>query len=377
MILGSLGALALILGSCCDGKTIRLRKRNGSNQGVIGLYEGTGAYYYGEMEMGTPDQHLLALFDLTSPDLFVIPEPRSNKPCFYNSSASITYTPTDRNETIVFEDTPYGVNYATGPVAKDILKVAGFKSVAQEFVLATTLVGLGVRPPCSFFGLGVPSFGPTSMRGPLMTLLMNGRLESSRFGLWIKTDSEEESFPEGELTLGFLNSNRYMGPLLQMPLFVTNQQWNVALTGFYIGSHSMGWSGAVRFQMRYNYNAMPKAAAAVLAGYLGATEILINHDGLRTTWVIPCASVPQLPTIAIGLAGFNLDLTPAQYVSPIENDPQNRCILEFMGEDDTMINSDLPTWTLGEPFFRAYYTAYDFVQNRVYVAPAVQETPTI
>lgn len=84
---------------------------------------------------------------------------------------------------------------------------------------------------------------------------------------------------------------------------------------------------------------------------------------------VDCSQIPSMPNVKFTVGGKVWELTPEQYVLKISAGGQEQCISGFMGID--LPPRVGPLWILGDVFIGAYYTIFDYGNERVGYAEAV------
>jgi cathepsin D len=170
----------------------------------------------------------------------------------------------------------------------------------------------------------------------------------------------------GELTLGGTDSTRYTGNFTYAPL-TSETYWEFSVDDFMLAGTSLGWCTK-------GCTAIADSGTSLIVGptlHVDALNIklgakVVNGEGIFTN----CDVVSKLPDIQVVINGVSLTLTPQDYVIQVTSEGQTECLSGFVG-------LDLPIgagYILGDVFIAAYYTAFDFQNNQVGFAKAVQDS---
>ena len=201
---------------------------------VVNNYE--NAQYYGEVSLGSPAQTFEVIFDTGSANLWVASASCSSSNCRshpkYDSSASSSYA---ANGTTF--DIEYGSGACTGFLSQDTLNWGGLTLKEQTFSEITDAGGMGIAYSVGKFdgilGLafdeiavcGDPNDGgyvESCVPTPFTRLHETGVIDEAKFAFYL--GGLRPCFPEcmdgyaGELTLGGIDEDHYVGDLAWVPV---------------------------------------------------------------------------------------------------------------------------------------------------------------
>jgi len=172
----------------------------------------------------------------------------------------------------------------------------------------------------------------------------------------------------GELTLGGTNTDYYTGSFTYVPL-TSETYWEFALDNIQIVGSSVTYCTAANpckciCDTGTSLIAGPTAAVNAINEKLGA--IPLNGEGIFPS----CDVIKTLPNITVTLNGKVFSLTPTDYVLQVSALGETECISGFLGIDVPPPYG--PLWILGDVFISTYYTVFDFDNEQVGFATAVQ-----
>jgi Eukaryotic aspartyl protease len=171
----------------------------------------------------------------------------------------------------------------------------------------------------------------------------------------------------GELTFGGYDPSKFVGDLITIPL-VSATYWEIALDSVQAGSYHSGpnpdgseITGIV--DSGTSLLVGPKSQVTQLASALGAKP---NFTGQYT---IDCSMLESIPDIVFTINGMEFNVPGKTAILQV----QGSCVLAIMGMD---FPKPGPQWILGDVFMREYYTVFNYLDQTVSLAKAVQTTTT-
>jgi len=327
------------------------------------------AQYYGEVGIGTPPQVFAVVFDTGSSNLWV---PSSQCSIFdiacdlhnkYYETKSSTYV---ANGT-VFNIT-YGSGSLSGFLSTDDVTLGALLIKSQTFAEATVLEGLSwiVAQFDGILGLGFASISVDQVAPVWYNIMKQNLVPENIFGVFLSKNPN--TGPGGELLLGGTNPKYYSGQFTYVPL-TAETYWQFDLDNLVVQGSTLSYCTASSpckaiCDTGTSLIAGPVAEINAINTKLGALPI--NGEGVFPS----CDVISTLPNITITLNGVKFNLTPTDYVLQITALGETECISGFLGIDIPPPTG--PLWILGDVFISTFYTVFDFDNERVGFAPAVQ-----
>jgi len=320
-------------------------KFGGGGKSDVVIQDYGNAQYYGEIEVGTPGQKEMVVFDTGSANLWI----PNRKPWF--TSHNIYHH--DRSSTYHKNGTVFKIQYGSGPVSGvysvDDVSIGNFK--LNDFTFAevddTSGLGLGYRIGKfdGILGLGWDKISVGGVPTVMKALTASGQMEQPVFGFFLGNNQP------GELEFGGTDPNHYTGDFTYVPLS-SETYWQVALDGVKLGSDSVSTAKAAIVDSGTSLLAGPSADVKAIAAKLGAKSLMGKE------WTVDCSK--DLPDISFTLGGKAYTLKKEDLILQQSG---STCILGLMGVDVPPPHG--PLWILGDVFMRKYYVQFDWGKQRL------------
>jgi len=331
------------------------------NTTIIPLSDVSDAQYFGPISIGTPHQNFEVVFDTGSSNLWVPSTHCRALACLdhkrYNSEKSSTYV---KNGTAFAIQ--YGSGSLTGIVSSDVVSIGGLAIHNQSFAEAVTLPGLTflVGRFDGILGLAFDTISVDHIVPPWYNLLSQGLVDEPLFSVWLSKDPNGAS--GGSLILGGTSDTYYTGEISYVKL-TAKTYWQFSMDDLLVGGKTQSFcngSCEVIADTGTSLIAGPSKSVTALNHMLGAINFIKGEA------IFPsCARALAGPNVTVVLDSKQYHLTPKDYV--IQSN--NTCISGFLGIDIP----GLSLWILGDVFISSYYTVFDFGNERVGFATAVQK----
>jgi hypothetical protein len=333
----------------------RLQAKFGDEPSDIVIQDYQNAQYYGEIQVGTPGQKEMVIFDTGSANLWVPSKaPFLSGKNIYKSDKSSTFK---KNGTV------FKIQYGSGPVSgvycSDDVTIGSLKLTDFTFAEVDDTSGLGIGYRLGKFdgilGLGWDKISVGGVPTVMSALVKSGELAEPVFGFYLGNNQP------GELEFGGVDKKHYTGDFTYVPLSAETY-WQVALDGVKLGSDSVSSTKRAIVDSGTSLLAGPKADVDAIANKLGAKSVLGKE------WTVDCSK--DLPDLAFTLGGKDYTLKKEDLILQQSG---STCVLGLMGIE---VPSG-PLWILGDVFMRKYYVQFDWGQKRLGFALAASAKSTV
>lgn len=326
----------------------------------IPISDYANAQYYGPVSIGTPAQEFQVIYDTGSSFLWVPGPNCTSLACLFHhkfapgSSSSFNGT----NETFSFQ---YGSGSLTGVYGYDTASLGGL-SLTQLFGLSqqepgTAFVVAKFDGICGMgWPVGPPAF-PISYTPPFFAFIASGAISEPVFTFYLGKEDGEA----GELTIGSVDSSKYSGNLVYVPLDIKNVNgwWQFDLDNILVNNQSITTVRSAVADSGTSLFVGPTKEVTALANLVGATPTINPNE-----YSIDCTKINSLPDIVFSFGGQDWTFTGKDYTIVVSADGEEECLFGFGGID---IPSDAggPVWILGDTFLRKFYSVWDGANKRI------------
>jgi len=338
-----------------------------SSPSSVPLSDYQDAQYYGPITIGTPPQSFKVVFDTGSSNLWV---PSSKCPITviacdlhnkYYDTKSSTYKQNGTSIAI-----QYGSGSMTGFLSIDDVVVGDITVVGQTFAEATGEPGIAfdLSKFDGILGMAYESISADGVIPVFYNMIAQNLVPQKVFSFWLSKDPSGQT--GGELLLGGIDSSMYTGPINYVPL-IAETYWAFTLGDIQLKNTSLGYCPN-------GCHAIADTGTSLIAGPTDQVNALNTKLGavtLNGEGIFPsCDVISSLPDVEIVINNVTYVLTPTDYVLQVSSLGKTECLSGFMGID--IPSPPGPMWILGDVFISTYYTVFDFGNQRLGFAKAVQ-----
>jgi len=325
----------------------KLEAKYGGSHADIVIQDYQNAEYYGEIEVGTPGQKEMVIFDTGSSNLWVPnTRPWLSGKNIYSHGSSSTYK---KNGTV------FKIMYGSGPVSgtysADDVTIGSLKLKDFTFAEVDNTKGLGMAYRMGKFdgilGMGWDSISVGGVPTVMAALVKSGELEEPSFGFFLGNNAV------GELEIGGADSKHYKGSFTYVPLS-DEGYWQVGLDGI-----SLGEDGA---SVSTTKKAIIDSGTSLLAGPTEEVQAIMKKFNatlvMGKAYAVDCSK--EIPTLSFTLGGKAFSLTKDDLTFQKSG---SQCLLGIQAMDVPAPRG--PLWILGDVFMRRHYCLFDWGQKRM------------
>lgn len=297
--------------------------------------------YYGELQVGTPQQRFKVIFDTGSSDLWV-PNVQMHPVLLkrrYNHGLSLTYRP---------NGAPFSVAYGSGPVSGfysyDTVEIAGFELPAYQFAEVNNTEGLGatyaVDPFDGICGLAFPALS-SGATPPFQALVETGLLPRNVFSFHLDDDGK------GELIIG--GSDPKLAIDMDYVPLLSQSYWQIGIRGVELNSELRSFAPSAIVDSGTSLIAGPRSDVREMVTKLGAVE--------ENPYIVPCMNLENA-NLTFGIGGRDYVIRGMDLSLGMDPIRPSLCLLGLQQLDQNF-------WILGDLFLRRYFVEFDWDGKRV------------
>ncbi len=313
------------------------------------------------------------MFDTGSSDLW-IPSSLSDPTCVicltspqYYSSRSSTY----KQNGSVFS-IAYGLGSAFGFYSLDTVTIGSAKIKHQAFGEVIQEYDFEFSSAAGILGLGFPAISVSSFPIVFENMIEQKLVKKPIFSFFLTRDPKKGYY--GELIFGGVDKDYYTGEFTYVPIDVPGY-WQFTMNGVSVGNNPIEFCNPncqAIADTGTTFILGPSADLDALNEELGATLMADGNYGFD------CNSIDVLPDIHFNIGGNVFKLTSRQYiVFNVTNDITNLTNNQTFCDSGFQGIEGLPFWILGDVFLGAYYTVFDYGNQRLGFAKSINKYQTL
>lgn len=339
----------------------KLSAEYGGDDDIIHVNNYMDSEYYGPITVGTPGVEFQVIFDTGSSNLWI---PSSNcGDCKhfgpkYDGAKSSTYQA---------NGTEFKILYGSGPVAgffsEDTVTLGSKVAKSVLFGAITDVSGLGLAYALGKFdgicGMAYKTISINNVPPVFEALYSQGVIAQGVFSFYLSDAEKKDS--TSTMDIGGIDTDHFTGDLFDIPLS-SSTYYEITLDGMFQSGDSDNLVSAKKAILDTGTSLITASVKDVknIAKLVGATP----NPVAPTEYMVDCAKIPDMPTLEFELNGQRFPMDPVDYTL----NEQGECLLAIMGIDIPAPAG--PLVILGDPFLRKYFTAFDWENNKVSIAPA-------
>jgi cathepsin D len=279
----------------------------------------------------------------------------------YYSSRSSTYKQNGSFFKILYGNGNVGV---FGFFSSDTLTIGSAKIKNQIFAEINKKFSFGLVSYSGIVGLGFQGLEHYGVPIFFQNMIEQKLIKKPIFSFYLNRDPNEG---EGELIFGGVDKDYYTGKFTYVPVDVVPGYWTFTMNRVSVGNNPIEFCNP-------NCKAIADTGTSIILGPSDELDALNNALGATITadgnYGFDCNSIDVLPDVHLNIGGNVFKLNSRQYVVISVVNGQTFCDSGFQGYD-------VPFWVLGDVFLGAFYTVFDYGNQSIRFAKAVNkyETP--
>ncbi|KAG2121887.1 acid protease [Suillus clintonianus] len=322
--------------------------------------QGLDASFYGTLAVGTPPYPFDVILDTGSSDMWIASSTCQSM-CAgtgnFDSTKSSTFKNMNRNFSVT-----YGKGSAAGTLGQDVVQMAGFTIVDQEFAVVTsTSVNFLQNPITGIFGLAWESLAASGAMPFWQALASNGQwsqpLMAFQLTRFLNDSQAGELEPGGSLTMGYANQSLYTGAIDYKNL--PNGQasyWLQQITSMTVQGKSIplpsGSASYAAIDTGTTLVAGPAAGiAAIYAQIPGSQPGTGSWEGFYS---YPCDTAVA---VEISFGGPHWSISPGDFEFTFAGRNSNECYGAFYA---IPTYGGTPAWIIGDTFLKNVYSVFRY-----------------
>ncbi|KAH7885828.1 aspartic peptidase domain-containing protein [Phlebopus sp. FC_14] len=308
--------------------------------------------YYGSLAIGSPPALFDVAIDTGSSDLWVV-GPWCGKVCDGLDTFDPLSSTTFHNLSLPFSVACF-LGSASGYVAEDVVEMAGFSVRGQAFAVIDEISqDFLISPTSGRLGLGWRSDAASNHTPFAQNLVSSGALDSPLFSIQLARYSNisnaEKLEPGGVLTLGYIDTDLYTGPIEYIDVSGGSLRWELPLESISMQGSSLQLSASsvAIIDTGIPYIVGPASVVRSIYGQIPGSS-LAGGD-FEGFYQYPCSTRVNM---SFSFGGSMWSVNPADFYFGQVN--SSVCIGALID------GSDSSTWILGDAFLKSVYSVFRY-----------------
>jgi len=322
--------------------------------------QGYDASFYGTLAIGTPPYPFDVILDTGSSDLWV-----ASSSCDSTCAGSGNFDPA-KSSTFKSLNHAFNISYVSGEAAgtlvQDVVQMAGFTVLTQEFGSVTsTSHGLLESPVTGLIGLAWRSLSSSGAMPFWQALSSGGSLDSPLMAFqltrYINSSHVGNLQPGGSLTMGYVNESLYTGSIDYRNIPTSQPSyWIQQITSLTVQGHSISLpNGSASYaSIDTGTTLVAGPASSIAAIYAQIPDSSPGTGNWEGFYSYPCSHEVN---VEISFGGPSWTISPVDFQFQSIRNSSDRCYGAFYA---IPTSSGLPQWIIGDTFLKNVYSVFRY-----------------